>query len=163
MSRRELPVDARVYPVRMGVMRRVWACVVSFMLVLGLVLAEAPRLCPGDGHGSACVVGACHCDATCTCHLEHEEEAAAQALADASLCGRPMDAARQHLKQLAGACHGGHHGPNIAIPMKQWTASLPVLPVAIVMGRWREATALASVVAAARALAPLEHPPRPLV
>lgn len=142
----------------MGTMQRFWSCFVCLVLVLGLGIAQAPRLCRGDGQGHACSLTTCHCEADCTCHGAHVAEARARAIAAAAVCGdddRPAP--------VGVACHSPERGQDFGLPQQPWTAILPALPPGLALDHPREALPNAPPAVTLARLDARERPPRPFL
>lgn len=145
----------------MGGMSRVLSLVVSLMVLLTLGLAQAPRMCVGDGQGAACQPEACACVAACSCqeaHLRAKLAAAADAVSDCCV----VDAASigsSHPTE-AGACHGPGTWPHFAPQDRHWYAVVAVWPEELLFGHPAFDMPGLTARSAHRATAPPEKPPR---
>lgn len=132
-------------------MRRLWNFLFSLMIVLALGVADLPRPCAGDGLGNSCSPTACTCVKSCTCHIEHE---LASYYASFPCC------------KVDDALFAGKQRPlpNLALPLKQWDAVAPQVPVLHVAAMPRGALVPATPWVAERPSAPAlparEKPPR---
>lgn len=104
-------------------MSRVVSLFVSLMLLVTLGLAQAPRVCVGDGLGGACRPEACACVAACSCNEAHRR---ATASAETDCCA--VESA-ENGQPTASSCHGPDQWPHFAPSDRLWHAALP--PVAL--------------------------------
>jgi hypothetical protein len=112
-------------------MSRLLSLLVSAMLLLTLGLAQAPRVCVGDGNGGACRPEACACVAACSCQAAHHRDMAARA--EVSDCCAVAEPASCHAAPAteASACHGPGQWPHFAPSDRHWFALVPAWPVIV--------------------------------
>jgi hypothetical protein len=141
-------------------MSRLLSLLVSAMLLLTLGLAQAPRVCVGDGNGGACRPEACACVAACSCQAAHHRDTAAEA--DASDCCAVAEPASCHSAPAteASACHGPGQWPHFAPSDRHWFALVPDWPVIALDAPEPAAPMPLRDRAAHRSHAPPERPPR---
>lgn len=135
----------------MPFLRRFLKFLMSLMIVACLGVADLPRPCLGDGMGNACGPAACTCLKSCTCHLEHELAAYYASFP----CCKVDDPA------VAGG--KSRPLPNLSLPLKQWDAIAPGVPMLQLASLPRTAiahTAWTALTPAAVDLSIREKPPR---
>ncbi|MFN3428434.1 MAG: hypothetical protein ACK46X_00620 [Candidatus Sericytochromatia bacterium] len=144
----------------MGTMSRLLSLVVSLMVLLTLGLAQAPRVCVGDGLGGACQPAACACVAACSCQEAHRRATVAASEPVSDCCA--VDAASIGTSQPteAGACHGPGTWPHFAPQDRHWYATLATWPELGLFGHPDIEVPGVSALRAHRATAPPEKPPR---
>lgn len=132
------------------------------MLLLTLGLAQAPRVCVGDGNGGACRPEACACVAACSCQAAHRRDTAAQAAAsDCCAVAEPQPASCHSAPATeASACHGPGQWPHFAPSDRHWFALVPDWPVIALEAPETTAAMPLRDRAAHRTHAPPERPPR---
>ena len=134
----------------MSCMSRTLSLFVSLMLFLALGLAQAPRVCVGDGHGGACRAEACACVAACSCHEAHD-----RAVPECCMVDDHAQAQAQ-----AGACHGPNQFPHFAPADRHWFALAPIAAEPLRLER-PDARAFRAVPGAIAALLAIpDEPPR---
>lgn len=99
-------------------MRHLWSLFVAWTVVLSLGLAQAPRLCVGDGHGGACRYEACACVSACSCRAAHERERRTAEASGLDACC--LAAEGDCPTKAASACHGPRQFPNFSLPQRHW-------------------------------------------
>ena len=131
-------------------MSRVYALLVSVMLLLTLGLSQAPRMCVGDGLGGACRPEACACVQACSCQEAHRRAT----LAASDCCAVDVADGAQ------ASCHGPDGWPHFAPADRHWFALVPAWPLfALDRPTASEPPAMRARLAD-RSQAPPERPPR---
>lgn len=144
----------------MGTMSRLLSLVVSLMVLLTLGLAQAPRVCVGDGQGGACQPAACACVAACSCQEAHRRAAAVATDAVSDCCVVDAASIGSSHGAEAGACHGPGTWPHFAPQDRHWYAVLAVWPDQALFGHPAFDAPGLTARSAHRATAPPEKPPR---
>lgn len=109
-----------------------WHFFITLMVFLTFGMANAPRICIGDGQGGACRMEACACVAACTCQAAHAQERREQVEAHAASCC--STGACPAPQAEASSCHQPGSWPHFAPADRHWFALVPTVPAPSVWG-----------------------------
>lgn len=144
-------------------MSRLWSTLASMLVVLCLVVVQAPQPCRGDAHGGACSMAACACVASCTCQAEHTEARALEAkFASMPSCCKVAGGLAQASEALLAACHGPEAPTHFAPPAGQDKALAPPAAPTWRLPDARGPTTRIALAVPGRPVPPAARPPWPL-